>query len=84
MSLCPLCNGFIKGAFSCPTCSREMEDQGKAMDYDDPYSAYEEIDTVKKNDDFPHSHLYDQCPHLMKCTRCFHEEILLIKEKSYK
>lgn len=80
MALCPLCNGLKHIHLFCPECNNEMEDKGKVMDYDDEYSAYEDIDTLKKNDGFPHSHLYDQCPHLMKCPKCFHDEIILIKE----
>lgn len=80
MALCPLCNGLKKIHLYCPKCNSEMEDKGKVMDYDDEYSAYEEIDTLKKNDGFPHSLLHGQCPHLMKCTKCFHSEVILIKE----
>lgn len=80
MTLCPLCNGFRAIHLSCPKCHGEMEDQGKVMDYDDAYSAYEDIETLKKNDGFPYSQIKGQCPHLMKCTKCFYDEIILIPE----
>lgn len=80
MALCPLCNGLKHIHLFCPECNNEMEDKGKFMDFDDAYSAYEDIDTLKKNDGFPYSLLYDQCPHLMKCPKCLHNEIILIKE----
>ena len=80
MALCPLCNGLKHIHLYCPECNSEMEDKGKVMDYYDEYSAYEDTDTLKKNDGFPHSQLYGQCPHLMKCPKCFHDEVILIKE----
>ena len=80
MALCPLCNGLKHIHLYCPECNGDMEDKGKVMDYYDAYSAYEDINTLKENDGFPHSKLYDQCPHLMKCSECLHDEIILIKE----
>ena len=43
MALCPLCNGLKHIQLYCPECNSEMDDKGKVMDYDDEYSAYEDL-----------------------------------------
>jgi DNA-directed RNA polymerase subunit M/transcription elongation factor TFIIS len=80
MSLCPLCNGLRTIHIACPQCNAETEDQGKMMDYVGPYSAYMEIDLLKRNDGFPKSLEKGQCPHIMKCPKCGHDEVVLIQE----
>lgn len=80
MALCPLCNGLRKINVLCSECNTEMDDKGKSMDYDDEYSAYMDTDTLKQNDGFMRSLADGQCPHLMKCPNCGHDEIILVKE----
>lgn len=80
MTLCPLCNGLRKIHVACTECESEMKDMGKTMDYDDEYSAYMDIDTLKQNDGFPDSLKKGQCSHLMKCLNCNHDEVILVKE----
>ncbi|MFJ5622549.1 hypothetical protein ACIQD3_07315 [Peribacillus loiseleuriae] len=80
MTLCPLCNGLRKIHVVCTECESEMKDMGKAMDYDDEYSAYMDINTLKQNDGFPDSLKKGQCPHLMKCLNCNHDEVILVQE----
>lgn len=80
MAVCPLCNGLRKIHEACPNCNKEMEDTGKVMDYYDDYSAYLDINTLKKVDGFPNSIKNGECPHLLSCPSCGHDEVVLIKE----
>ena len=80
LGLCPLCNGLRKIHIACPDCGTEMKDQGKFMDYADDYSAYLDIDLLKQNDGFPKSLEKGQCPHLLQCQNCGHDEVILIQE----
>ncbi len=79
--MCPLCNGFdANRTFHCPTCSEVMVDSGRLMDYFDDYSAYLEIDGMKKVDGFPDDTSSHQCPHVLTCPTCGSEITQMISE----
>ncbi|OIK06066.1 hypothetical protein BIV59_21610 [Bacillus sp. MUM 13] len=80
MDVCPFCNGLRSFSASCPSCTAKMEDKGKVMDYYDEYSAYMDTDTLKQNDGFPRSLQQGECPHLINCPTCGHDEIILVQE----
>lgn len=80
MSMCPLCNQFNDSQVDCPTCQRKLEDQGRIMDYFDDYSPYLEIDGMKQADGYPSDLHNHQCPHLLKCTTCGKDHVVLINE----
>lgn len=81
MYICPLCNGFgINKPFKCINCRNELEDSGRIIDYFDDYSAYMEIDDMKKIDGYPTTFSQHECAHLFYCTSCGTEEVKLIKE----
>lgn len=80
MALCPLCNGLRAIHIPCADCGTEMKDKGKTMDYEDDYSAYMDIDILKKNDGVKDSLQKGICPHLLFCPSCGHDETVLIKE----
>lgn len=82
MGMCPVCNGLKELRVSCSICHSEMENRGMVMDYEDEYSAYEEIDTLKMNDGFPETFKKGECPHLMFCLKCNHDEVVLITERN--
>ncbi|KRF55239.1 hypothetical protein ASG99_10980 [Bacillus sp. Soil768D1] len=80
MALCPLCNGLRKIHVNCPECGSDLDDKGKFMDFADSYSAYMDIDTLKQNDGYPQSLQKGQCPHIMNCSKCGHDEVVLVQE----
>jgi len=59
-----------------------MEDCGKAADYFDPYSAYENIDTLKLADGNIESLKNNLCIHLFFCPVCFFEKTVSVKEEN--
>lgn len=81
MNICPLCNGFGSNqTFSCNNCGNELEDSGRIIDYFDDYSAYMEIDDMKKIDGYPTTLSQHECAHLFHCPTCHSQEVKLIKE----
>ncbi|MFE8696251.1 hypothetical protein ACFYKT_07775 [Cytobacillus sp. FJAT-53684] len=50
------------------------------MDFYDEYSAYMPIDQLKMEDGYGHDFENKECPHLLTCNTCGHDEVRLIKE----
>lgn len=80
MNICPLCNALQKTEVKCASCGKPLEDCGKLTDYFDDYSAYMEIDDLKKIDGFTTTLSEYQCAHLFFCTACNNGEVKLIAE----
>ncbi|THE10861.1 hypothetical protein E1I69_17120 [Bacillus timonensis] len=80
MTICPLCNGLNNASFSCAQCGKSLEDSGRIIDYFDDYSAYMQIDDMKKIDGIQTTFQNNECAHLFYCTNCHNQEIKLIKE----
>ncbi|MFD1739086.1 hypothetical protein ACFSCX_21485 [Bacillus salitolerans] len=80
MWICPLCNGFEAVASTCPICNQVMEDKGRIIDYFDDYSAYMEIDDMKKIDGYENSLSQHECAHLLYCENCSIDQVVFIKE----
>ncbi|RXT14958.1 hypothetical protein [Ammoniphilus sp. CFH 90114] len=80
--ICPLCNGIEIElyALNCPTCNNKMVDSGRVMDYFDDYSAYLEIEGMKKFDGIEDDAKNHQCPHLFVCPSCGHDKNQMISE----
>ncbi|WP_096201503.1 hypothetical protein [Bacillus sp. FJAT-45350] len=82
--MCPLCNGMEPVRISCTNCSTALEDKGRIIDYFDDYSAYLDIDDMKKIDGIQNDYSEHQCPHILYCPNCHSESTLLVKEITYK
>jgi recombinational DNA repair protein RecR len=80
MWICPLCNGFETIKKSCSVCSNMLEDKGRIIDFFDDYSAYMEIDDMKKIDGYEHTLSNHECGHVLYCQNCNREQITFIKE----
>jgi DNA-directed RNA polymerase subunit M/transcription elongation factor TFIIS len=80
MGMCPLCNGFEQIKISCPNCGKSMDDSGRIMDFYDDYSAYMEIDDLKREDGYKDTFSKGKCPHLMSCPHCGRNEVKFIQE----
>ena len=80
MAICPICNGFEEMKAKCSLCGRELTDKGRIMDFYDEYSAYMPIDQLKMEDGYRHDFENKECPHLLTCNTCGHDEVRLIKE----
>ncbi|MFT4415891.1 hypothetical protein ACLM5H_18690 [Fredinandcohnia humi] len=80
MNICPLCNGFRNASFPCSQCGNLLEDSGRIIDYFDDYSAYMQIDDMKKIDGIKSTLSEHECAHLFYCVHCNTEEVKLIKE----
>lgn len=80
MAICPICNGFKDIKITCSLCGNELNDTGRIMDYYDDYSAYMPIDQLKMEDGYLSDFANSECPHLLKCPVCGHDEVKLIKE----
>jgi len=80
MPICPLCNGFNNASFSCAQCGNSLEDSGRIIDYFGPYSAYMQIDSMKKIDGIETTLQHNECAHLFYCPNCNNQETILIKE----
>lgn len=80
MNICPLCNGFKKVDFTCSQCRHSLEDTGRIIDYFDDYSAYMEIEDMKKSDGYMSTNSNHECAHLFYCSYCKNGEVRLIKE----
>ncbi|KYG31813.1 hypothetical protein [Alkalihalobacillus trypoxylicola] len=81
MSICPVCNGFVKVNNICSACSQaELIDYGRISDYEDKYSAYEEIEIKKINNQLSHDAEMKQCAHFLYCPECKKTSMILINE----
>lgn len=79
--VCPLCNLLKKIQVICEQCQEPMEDCGKAIDYFDQYSAYENISTLKLADGDIESLKNNTCLHLFFCSACFVEKTIPVQEE---
>ncbi|ADU29705.1 hypothetical protein Bcell_1442 [Evansella cellulosilytica DSM 2522] len=80
MGYCPVCNGLVQIKKNCPHCSELMKDNGRYMDYFDDYSAYLPIELTKQTDGIVDDGKNNNCPHILTCTSCQHDMIVLINE----
>ncbi|MBY0123103.1 hypothetical protein [Bacillus sp. S/N-304-OC-R1] len=80
MAVCPICNGFEEINENCSACGGSIYDQGRIMDYYDDYSAYMPIDLMKMENGYGADYANKECPHLLKCSVCGHNEVKFIKE----
>ncbi|MBU8880042.1 hypothetical protein BGM26_13755 [Bacillus sp. FJAT-29790] len=80
MAICPICNGFEKINAKCSVCGKALSDNGRIMDYYGNYSPYMPIDQLKLADGYPTDYTKKECPHLLKCVACGHDEVKFIKE----
>ncbi|HHY74430.1 MAG TPA: hypothetical protein GX497_14640 [Bacillus bacterium] len=83
MYICPLCNQLGQQYYKCPNCQKEMEDNGRLMDYFDDYSAYLDIEGMKLFNGYPSDQKNHQCPHVFYCFNCSEEIVYLINEIEY-
>ena len=83
MYVCPLCNQMMQMNYKCATCQTIMEDSGRIMDYFDDYSAYLDIEGMKRCNGYPNDQKNHECPHVFYCTNCGKEEVYLIKEVEF-
>lgn len=80
MGVCPVCNGLTDLSKHCPSCGMKLEDNGRVMDFFDDYSPYMPIDLMKLLDGYASDFQNQQCPHLLKCSSCQHDEVVFIQE----
>ncbi|WP_034428979.1 hypothetical protein [Caldisalinibacter kiritimatiensis] len=73
--VCPLCNGLYEHYVSCPSCGKQMTDQGPLVDYYDEYSPYLSNDTTQLVDGVSH----EKCVHVFKCTSCNRDKRIQIE-----
>lgn len=78
--ICPLCNGLESIHVSCKRCGSLVKDGGRYMDFFDDYSAYLDIDELKKTDGIENDYAEQKCPHLLFCYNCNKHFIFLISE----
>lgn len=78
--LCPLCNGFESVHVHCEHCGTNLEDKGRLIDYFDDYSAYLEIEDMKKIDGINNDYQRKKCPHLLMCSNCHEQSVFLVSE----
>ncbi|WP_239094321.1 hypothetical protein [Bacillus sp. B15-48] len=57
-----------------------MENKGREAEYYDDYSPYMPIDEMKLEDGYPHNHQNQQCPHLVACSNCGTNQVIMIQE----
>lgn len=81
MAICPLCNSLKVLEIKCPNCGTLMNNDGKVADFLDPYSHYEDEETVKMGDGYPNTAKDQICPHLMVCRNCGYDKVMFIKEE---
>ncbi|MGI6555410.1 MAG: hypothetical protein ACOX2P_08740 [Bacillota bacterium] len=67
--ICPVCNGIVALAVSCPDCGKYMEDLGHVSDYFGPYSPYEENFWPASNSQVLRS-VSGNCVHFLQCPQC--------------
>ncbi|MFX3624169.1 MAG: hypothetical protein ACE3JP_09035 [Ectobacillus sp.] len=70
MGMCPICNGLSNEAYICPSCSGQLRDCGKTVDYLDDYSAYMDQQLLEKVDGLSHEESNTYCLHLFYCAQC--------------
>jgi hypothetical protein len=73
MALCPRCNGLTDTAYLCPSCSGELQDYGKTVDYLDDYSAYMDQQLLEQVDGLTPMESNKQCIHVFYCLACQQE-----------
>lgn len=81
MTLCPLCNAFETLEVYCSKCGHLLRDAGKAVDFSDPYSHYNDEETIKLSDGYPNTARDHICPHVMSCQNCGHDEVHFVREQ---
>ncbi|MFJ8263856.1 hypothetical protein ACIQ4I_18270 [Rummeliibacillus sp. NPDC094406] len=81
MAICPVCNSLKVLEINCPNCGTLLENDGKVADFLDPYSHYEDEETVKMGDGYPNTAKDQICPHLMVCHNCGYDKVVFIKEE---
>ncbi len=81
MAICPLCNALETTKIDCPECHILLDDGGKLSDYLDPYGHYNDEETNKMGDGYPHTAIDQICPHLMVCKECGYDKVVLIQEQ---
>lgn len=62
MNICKVCNGLDFQSRACSLCGHQLENAGRMDDYEDPYSAYMEMDSSREREAV--------CIHLFRCGRC--------------
>lgn len=82
-TICPRCNSFDQSEVRCHKCQTAMDDLGKAVDYLDEYSPYEEISTLKLVDGLQQSIARHECLHLFYCPKCGRERPIVIEEQRF-
>ncbi|MBU8905422.1 hypothetical protein [Desertibacillus haloalkaliphilus] len=83
MKICPLCNNLGTVEMSCTKCHHPLEDKGRLIDYFDDYSAYLEIDDMKKIDGIQNDLKNHECPHLLYCPNCQSDKVFRVTEWSH-
>lgn len=78
MAVCPLCNALRQINDECPVCRVQMTDAGKVSDFLDPYGHYNDDETVKMGDGYPHTANEPVCPHLLVCESCGKDQVAFI------
>ncbi|WP_397540106.1 hypothetical protein [Rummeliibacillus pycnus] len=81
MAICPVCNSLKVLEINCPNCGILLENDGKVADFLDPYSHYEDEETVKMGDGYPNTAKDQICPHLMVCHNCGYDKVVFIQEE---
>ncbi|WP_102693879.1 hypothetical protein [Rummeliibacillus pycnus] len=80
MAMCPVCNSLKVVEIDCPNCSTLLKNDGKVADFMDPYSHYEDEETVKMGDGYSNTAKDQICPHLMVCQNCGYDKVIFIQE----
>ncbi|HDX9590068.1 TPA: hypothetical protein ROX98_003088 [Bacillus pseudomycoides] len=70
MAICPLCNALAYNEYTCPTCTSQMQDYGKTVDFIGPYSAYQDQELLEKVDGLSAHDSERYCLHLLYCPIC--------------
>ena len=78
--ICPVCNGLESVHIGCKNCGHALEDHGRYQDFFDDYSAYMEVDEMKKCNGIKDDFKTHKCPHLLFCTNCNEQSIILLRE----
>lgn len=80
MAMCPLCNALQTVEIGCPKCGHLLGDAGKAADFSDPYSHYNDEETIRMGDGYPNTARDHICPHVMHCQNCGYDEVHFVRE----
>jgi len=81
LAICPLCNSFQAIEENCPKCGLPLDDSGKVSDFLDPYGHYNDEETVKMGDGYPHTAKDQICPHLLVCSHCGFDKVKFVQEE---